>query len=254
MLERATKLQGYTLHAQDGDLGKVRTFYTDDDEWGIHYLVVDTSNWFSGKYVLLPVDVLGKLDRDKQRLFVSLTREEVQNSPEVPKHTGPSAADQMAMPAPAHRSVYWSMDPFVLQAMAARPGGIPVPVGVSEPPPNPVPLDMQGSGSPLRSTREIVGYYIQARDGEIGHVEDFLIDPETWHVRYMVVDTRNWLPGKKVIVSPRWIEAVRWDDMHVVVDLLREQIKHSPVFDSHMVDRAYEQQLFDFYGRERYWE
>ena len=49
----------------------------------------------------------------------------------------------------------------------------------------------------LRSTREVIGYYIEATDGDIGHVEDFLIDDENWATRYMVVDTVNWWPGKK---------------------------------------------------------
>jgi hypothetical protein len=55
----------------------------------------------------------------------------------------------------------------------------------------------------LRSANNVAGYYIEATDGEIGHVEDFIIDDETWEIRYMVVDIRNWLPGKKVLIAPR---------------------------------------------------
>ena len=40
-------------------------------------------------------------------------------------------------------------------------------------------------------------------DGEIGHVEDFIIDDETWAIRYLIIDTRNWWPGKKVLISPQ---------------------------------------------------
>ena len=54
------------------------------------------------------------------------------------------------------------------------------------------------------------GHHIQATDGEIGHVEDFIIDDETWAIRYLIVDTQNWWPGKKVLVSPQWIERVSW--------------------------------------------
>jgi hypothetical protein len=49
----------------------------------------------------------------------------------------------------------------------------------------------------LRSTHQVTDYHIQAKDGEIGHVEDFIIDDETWAIRYLIVDTRNWWPGKK---------------------------------------------------------
>lgn len=253
MLQSTKELHGYALHARDGDLGKVRTLYFDDDGWCIHYLVADTGGWFSGKHVLLPVDVLGQPDRENQRLAVALTQEEVRQSPEVPKHMSASAYDATAMHTHAGRNIYWSTDPFVLQSVAARPASTPIPAPPPDTPPQPA--TMQGRGAPLRSTREVLGYYIQARDGQIGHVEDFLIDPEPWHLHYMVVDTRNWLPGRKVLVSPKWIHQVSWDNMQVVVDLPRDRIKNSPEYDpTRPVDRDYETRLFDFYGQPPYWD
>jgi hypothetical protein len=256
MLQSAKELQGYMLHASDGDLGTIRTFHFDAQAWCIHYLIVDTGGWFSGKYVLLPVEVLGQSDREHQRLMVMLTQEEVRNSPEVPKHPPAPAYDALAMQTYSGRNVYWSTDPLVLQSLAARPASVPIPEpppDMSDPPPHPV--DMQGSGATLRSTREVIGYYIQAMDGPIGHVEDFLIDLDTWHIRYMVVDTRNWLPGRKVLVSPTWIEQISWEATQVAVALPRDRIKNSPEFDpTRPVDRAYETALCHFYDRSRYWE
>ena len=55
----------------------------------------------------------------------------------------------------------------------------------------------------LRSIEAVTGYHIHASDGEIGHVEDFLIEDADWSIRYLVVDTKNWWPGKKVLISPR---------------------------------------------------
>jgi uncharacterized protein YrrD len=107
----------------------------------------------------------------------------------------------------------------------------------------------------LRSTREVIGYYIEASDGDIGHVEDFIIDVEAWMIRYMVVNTRNWLPGKNVLVAPEWITAMSWGESKVMVDLTRDSIKSSPEFDpSAPVNRVYEEQLYDFYGRPKYWQ
>ena len=254
MLLNAQKLQGYAIHARDGDLGKVRTFYFDEEEWCIHSMVVDTGGWFLGRHVLLPSDVLGQPDRAQQRLAVELTQEEVRNSPEVPKHKPPAGYDATAMRTYAGRNVYWSTDPFVLHSVAARPASVPI---LSAPPVSdttPRPADMQGSGSLLRSTRAVMGYYIQAIDGQIGHVEDFVIDTTTWHIRYMVVDTRNWWPGKKVLVSPTWIDQVQWANQQVTVDLPRDRIKNSPEYDaSILLDREYEARLFDHYGRPQYW-
>lgn len=75
-----------------------------------------------------------------------------------------------------------------------------------------------------RSDRVLHG----ATDGEIGHLEDFIVDDESWTIRYMVVDTRNWWPGRKVLVAPKWIQRVRWSDSMVYVDLSRDAIKNGP--------------------------
>jgi hypothetical protein len=106
----------------------------------------------------------------------------------------------------------------------------------------------------LRSTNAVQGYNIQALDGEIGHVEDFLIDGETWAIRYLVVDTRNWWPGKKVLVSPQWIESVDWSESKVIVNLSREAIKNSPEYtEESLLTREYETGLYQHYKREGYW-
>jgi hypothetical protein len=54
------------------------------------------------------------------------------------------------------------------------------------------PEDYRGNDPHLRSAHEVTGFYIEATDGDIGHVEDFIIDDESWEIRYMVVDTQNW--------------------------------------------------------------
>ena len=58
-------------------------------------------------------------------------------------------------------------------------------------------------------------YEIQASDGELGHVDDYIFDDETWTIRYLVVDTKNWLPGRKVLVAPLWIENINWAEAKV---------------------------------------
>ena len=80
----------------------------------------------------------------------------------------------------------------------------------------------------LRSANAVTGYHIEATDGDIGHVEDFIIDDQTWEIRYMVVDTRNWLPGKKVLIAPRWIDRVSWEVSKELVSLSRDAIKGAP--------------------------
>jgi len=107
----------------------------------------------------------------------------------------------------------------------------------------------------LRSAGEVTGYRLQARDGEIGHVKDFIVDDRAWNIRYMVVDTRNWLPGsRKVLISPDWITSIDWLERKVAVDLNVKEIKESPEYDpSAPVNREYEARLYNFYGQPKYW-
>jgi hypothetical protein len=106
----------------------------------------------------------------------------------------------------------------------------------------------------LRSTDEVTGYHFVALDGEIGHVDDFIIDDETWAIRYLVVATKNWWPGKRVLISPKWIENVSWEEREVAIGLSRENIKAAPEYtDESLLTRDYETGLYGHYNREGYW-
>jgi hypothetical protein len=83
----------------------------------------------------------------------------------------------------------------------------------------------------LHKTSKLAGVHIVATDGEVGHVDDFLVD-ESWTVRYLVVDTSNWIGGKSVLISPSAIEKVNSPDREIRVKLTRDQIKHSPSVDT----------------------
>jgi hypothetical protein len=82
--------------------------------------------------------------------------------------------------------------------------------------------------SHLRSSSEIIGYRIEAADGELGHVEDFLFDDESWAIHDLIVDTRKWLPGGKVLVAPHEVEDIDWAGKRVKVRLTRDALRHSP--------------------------
>ena len=103
----------------------------------------------------------------------------------------------------------------------------------------------ESADSHLRSTKEVTGYHIEATDGEIGHVEDFIVDHHIWAIQYIEVNTRNWWPGKKVLMSPHWIERVSWTDSKIYVDLSRETIKNRPEYVD-PVTREYEHRLIGY--------
>jgi len=239
-----------TVRAKDGDLGRVEEFYFDDHKWIIRYMVVDTGRWLQSRQVLISTAALKKPEWKSRAFPVNLTKQQVRNSPSIDTNKPVSRQHEADLNDFYNWPAYWGMglEPF-------GSIGYPVPTHLPqaakkkkmpfEKPPNPH----------LRSTCQVTGYHIQAIDGEIGQVGDFILDDETWAIRYVVVDTQNWLPGKKVLVFPSWIMRVSWDKSKVFVDLSRESVKNSPAFDpSKPVSRVYEERLFDHYGQSKYWE
>jgi PRC-barrel domain protein len=82
------------------------------------------------------------------------------------------------------------------------------------------------------SSNDLNGFHIQAKDGEIGHVDDVLVDEDDWNIRYVVLDTSNWIGGRSVVVSPRVLKGVDQPDRIVHVDVARDDVRRSPELDS----------------------
>ena len=245
MLISAKTLNGYKLNSRNGDIGKVKEFYFDDQHWTVRYLVADTGNWLTDRQVLISPYALGSVDREDKEIVVDLTKKQIEESPSLDSHKPVSRQFEDSYYGYYGTPMYW---------------GGPYSWG-----PYPYPMrDRAHWGNfargekawdpALRSTHDVSGHHIQATDGEIGHVEDFVIDAETWAIRYLIVGTRNWWPGKKVLISPQWIDRVSWSESKVFVGLSREAIKQSPEYtEASLVSRDYETALYDHYNRSGYW-
>ena len=85
------------------------------------------------------------------------------------------------------------------------------------------------------------GHHIQATDGEIGHVDDFLFDDQTWAIQYLRVDTSNWIGGRAVLVPRRALRDNSWPETKIYVELSRDQIANSPTYDPARLNREYEE-------------
>ena len=86
---------------------------------------------------------------------------------------------------------------------------------------------------------------------EIGRCKDFLFDDQHWTCRYMVADTGKWLPGKRVLISPIFIDAPRWSSGEIPVALTREEVEQAPPLRSDApISRRYEKEWFDVKSRQ----
>jgi len=72
---------------------------------------------------------------------------------------------------------------------------------------------------------------VAARDGDIGHVHDFLFDPKSWQVLLVVVDTHNWLPDRLVLVPPSWVDQVDWAGHRATFKVTRSAVESSPPYE-----------------------
>ncbi len=244
MLRSVKSFLGYSLRATDGEIGKVGDVFFDDELWSTAYLVADTGGWLSGRRVLLSPTALGEPSWEKQTLPVALSKDEVKNSPGIDLDKPVSRQREVEL----HKHYGWT--PYWLPGAYAL-GTAPM----VRPLPSPVEESKEADGDPhLRSVDEVMGYHIKATDGDIGHVEDFIIDDATWSVRYLVIDTRNWLPGRKVLISPEWIRKIEWARSYVHIDFTKEIVKGSPEYDPTIpINQEYEERLYDYYGRPAEW-
>jgi hypothetical protein len=253
MLTNTKDLKGLTIWAVDGGIGTVDQVYFDDQSWAIRYLTVETGGWLGGRQVLIsPISVAG-FDWEAKRLQVSLTKAQVENSPDAGTHQPLSRQHEAAYLSYYGYPYYWEGPN--LWGSAYFPGGLGAvpPFELSEEE-IAEKINSEPADSHLRSSEEVTGYYIEAKDGEIGHVDRLIVDDQAWAIRYIEVATQNWWPGKKVLLPPAWVEKVSWEESKVFVGVTREAIQNCDEYlDGTPITREYENTLYAHYGRPPYW-
>ena len=245
MLVKADALKGYSLASIDGDIGSADEFYFDDRYWAIRYLVANTGTWLIGRQVLISPYSLDGVNAAEEKVYVLLNKKQIEDSPSIDMDKPVSRQYEgfyngyYGLPNYWGGPYMWGDNPHIVRDRS-RWG-----LAASE---------AKGWDGHLRSSDEVTGYHLAALDGEIGHVKDFIVDDETWAIRYLVVATKNWLPGKKVLISPKWIESASWEENEVAIGLSRAAIKAAPEYhDESLLTRDYETGLYGHYNREGYW-
>ena len=250
MLRSVKELFDYVLKARDGQIGRCKDFLFDDQFWAIRYMEAETNKWLPGRRVLISPISLGEPDWQTRLFEVQLTKKQIEEAPGIDQDSPVSRQHEVEWAKHYGWSYYWMghgiwgaaehigapIDPEELEAASEK--------------------ELNSGDSHLRSINEVIGYKIQAKDDKIGHVEDFILDDNRWILRYLVIDTRNWLPGgKKVLVSPGWVDHISWADRIVGINLSAKAIENGPEYDPSLpVNREYEERLYDFYGRPYYWK
>ena len=219
-----------SIVAADGPFCSVHDLLFDTDTWHIRYVVVDTGGWLHGRRVLLSPSIVERCDWLNHEIAVGSTRQQVEDSPPVETVPPISHEGEVALARHYAWTAYW---------LGRSPAA--------------------GSASHLQSVREATGSAVEAADGPVGSVEDFIVDDNpwgngSWEIRYLVVELRGWFRHKRVLVAPVWADEIDWEGRKLRLGVPRGQIQESPEFDpGEPVNREAEQRLYDYYGLPKYW-
>jgi hypothetical protein len=225
VLQSIKQMHGNKLGASDGDIGQVKDFYFDDQSWVVRYLVADTGSWMSGRQVLLSPHAIGSLHQAGKVLRVKLTRKKIEDSPTIETHKPVSRQHEEEYHRYYGWPAYWLGDGMwgmsgasVLETPPILPGGSSV-TNVSQPKP---------ADAHLRSTQAVSGYHVQATDGVIGHVCDFMMDGKSWAIGQLVVKIGHRFTGNEVLVPTGKVDGVSYDDSTVFVKLTKDAVEKCP--------------------------
>lgn len=228
MLFSFNDLRQFEIEAEDGRNGRAKDLYFDDESWRVLYAVTASGFLFNRQEGLVKSTVLGEPDADTRTLPVALTKRQLDET-EAPDSHAPVSAQR-------ERDIQRRQFDFWPTLMMGTPGAVYTPAlaerqlhagGAF------VERDLEKAPEPvddphLRSLDEVRGYAIEATDGPIGSISDFLLDPDGWKVRYIVVDTGNWLPGRQVAIRPDRVSDVRWEGQSIVVRSSKQEVADAP--------------------------
>jgi uncharacterized protein YrrD len=219
MLQSITELYGNKLNASDGDIGKIEDFYFDDQFWNIRYLMAETGTWLDERQVLISPFSIERLDLEDEVLVVSLTKKQIEESPLIETHRPVSRQFETEYYTYYGWPYYWSGDAIL------GLGGNPVVYAISEEQRKVNEERHLRDDTHLRSTLAIAGYEIEASDGVIGRVVDFLVNDETWAIQEIVVEAGHWYSGKEVLIPINKVKSISFDESKIHVYLTKEGIE-----------------------------
>ena len=225
MLRSIKQLYGDKLGATDGDIGHVKDFYFDDQNWAIRYLVADTGSWLPGRQVLLSPHSLGRLDQAEKILRVNLTRKQIEDSPSIDLHKPVSRQYEeeyyryFGWPYYWQGDGLWGLSGFPILELPAKPLPSESATAIG---PRPERADAH-----LLSAQAVNGYHLRTGNETIGHICDFMMDAQSWAIGQLVIKTGNRFSGKDVLIPTKAVDRISYDESTVFVSLIPVEVEQS---------------------------
>jgi sporulation protein YlmC with PRC-barrel domain len=187
MLRSFKALRGIAIRATDGQAGTLSDVYFDDSNWRVRHCVIDTGRWLADRYVLVSPRSLSIVDTTRRELWVRLSKSEVMRRR--------SAKTDRPVSRQKRRLTFYHDDSRIHDRH-------------------------------LRSCTAVLGHRLEATDGRLGRVDDFMIDDKAWMISELVVDANQWNTAvhTRVAVTPQHVEGISWPEARVSLDLSRADV------------------------------
>lgn len=229
MLLSLNQVKKFQIHARDGDIGQCKDFLFDDRHWTIRYMVADTHKWLPlGRKVLVPPIAIEELCAQEQTIQMNITREQLKNSPSIDDDKPVSRQYEESLFNYFGYGYYWigpaAWGEYAYPTQLLEQKELSETLKDNQ-------QDEQIKHNHLRSVNEIKGYELTATDDSIGHLQDFILDTQTWSIMFVIIDTGHWIPkGTEVVLSPQQLGKISWTERAVHTYLPKQKIQQCPQY------------------------
>ena len=232
-------LRKYSIKTKDAEIGHVSDFYFDEDLFYLRYFVVDTEPFLLRNLVLVSPISLYSINQEEEVLEVSVTKEELEESPKLDSVDVISRQYEKAYNDHFSWPYYWG---YGSSAWAVGPYGVPwrdydlmaVSTKANEKKQD---LIKEAKDNNLRSGKEVCSYAVKGSDGsEFGHIQGYILDPKTLSIDFIIIDTINYFPSKNILLRPEWVEDISWKSKFVKFPFSKEVIKSAPAYSKGKID------------------
>jgi sporulation protein YlmC with PRC-barrel domain len=243
------EILGYSIESSAQVTGEIRDFLFDDEYWVIRYVDADLGIDMPERRVLVPQTFFKETDWVTQNFKVTLSRAGLATCPALDKFQPISRLYEEELNKHYRLANYWARNYNSPDNKLDKMTHFSLPEQKFNAAPKLIrehDLDTN-----LRSFKEILGYNILTSDGQLGCVDDLLIDSDDWGIISIIVDaSKNNSEGKKVIVASMWIEKVSYLAREIKISLAIKEVENSPEYNPLApVNEVIEKRYYNYLGK-----
>jgi sporulation protein YlmC with PRC-barrel domain len=243
------EILGYGVETHEHVTGKVIDFLLDDEYWSVRYADAELGFKFSDRRILIPQTFLKRTKWASQNFKVQLSKEGLETCPKLEAHLPVSRKYEEELNKHYRISNYWVRNYKDLKNGFDKMRHFELPDQEFKAAPKLI--REKDVDTNLRSFNEILGYDILTSDGNVGCIDDLLIESDDWSVISIIVAANKWEPwSKKVIIASTWIEEVSYIDKQIKISLRTKEVENAPEYNTlEPINEVLEKRYYNYLGK-----